>query len=88
MIRVLIAQEDLDAAQGLLDQAPAGGGFDPILAELRGDIHTARGETAQAEAAYREALAGLVPDSPGRKLLQLKYDDSRTLTAAAEGAAP
>ncbi|MGD2136852.1 MAG: tetratricopeptide repeat protein [Gammaproteobacteria bacterium] len=88
MVRVLIAQGELDAAQKLLDQVPEDSGFEVIFRELQGDIHLARGETAQAEEAYRQALAGMESDSPGRKLLQLKYGRTRTQTAAGGETAP
>jgi predicted negative regulator of RcsB-dependent stress response len=88
LVRVLIAKGDLDAARGVLEQERAGSGFEAIFAELRGDIHAADGEAAQAEAAYRQALAGMEPDSPGHRLLQLKYDSTRMITAATEGSSP
>lgn len=89
MVRVLIAKGDLDDARRVLEQEQeqSGSGFESIFAELRGDILVAEGKTEQAEEAYGKALAGMNPDSPGHRLLQLKYDSTRTMTASTQGAA-
>jgi predicted negative regulator of RcsB-dependent stress response len=71
LVRVLIDDGDLDAAQRLLDAAPRDA-FAPELAELRGDLARARGDLAAARAAYEEALAG---KSDSGVLLRMKLDD-------------
>jgi predicted negative regulator of RcsB-dependent stress response len=71
LLRVLIDDGDLDAAQRLLDAAPRDA-FAPELAELRGDLARARGDLAAARAAYEEALAG---KSDSGVLLRMKLDD-------------
>jgi predicted negative regulator of RcsB-dependent stress response len=58
-----------------------GEGFRPQVAELKGDIHLARGERALAHEAYSAALADLTEGSQGA-LLELKVAD----TADAVGA--
>jgi predicted negative regulator of RcsB-dependent stress response len=80
MARVLVAMGSLDAATSLLDQATTGTPFDPLYTEVRGDIDVARGDRAAANKAYQAALDATASDSPGRHLLQLKYDS--TLVAA------
>lgn len=71
LVRVLIDDGDLDAAQRLLDAAPRDA-FAPELAELRGDLARARGDLAAARAAYEEALAR---KSDSGVLLRMKLDD-------------
>ena len=58
-----------------------GEGFRPQVAELKGDIHLARGERALAHEAYSAALADLT-ESSQEALLELKVAD----TADAVGA--
>ena len=58
-----------------------GEGFRPQVAELKGDIHLARGERALAHEAYSAALADM-PEGSQRALLEFKVAD----TADAVGA--
>lgn len=81
LARVLADLQDYDAATALLDQVTAEGGQDGLLEEIRGDIHSLRGETQQAAAAYRDALALMTEDYPGRHLVQLKHDHAVTVAA-------
>ncbi|MGB5179580.1 MAG: tetratricopeptide repeat protein [Gammaproteobacteria bacterium] len=76
MAHVMMAMDDLDGALALLEQAAPGTPFDPLYAEVRGDIAFARGDQAEANRAYQEALAATASDAPGRHLLQLKYDST------------
>ena len=87
LARVLLAANDLDGAEALLAQAGSGTAFDALFEEVRGDIHAARGDREQAGMAYQQALAGLADDSPGRQLLQLKYDSNAVDQATAPGEA-
>ncbi len=84
LARVMMAEGNLDAAEALTAHVAGDeGGFASMYAELRGDIHLARGDAASARAQYEHALAALTTESPGRQLLQLKYDS--TVPAAGTG---
>jgi len=83
LARVLIALENLDGAETLLNQAVQGSAFDPLYAEVRGDVYVARGNATAANAAYQEALAAIAAGSPGRYLLELKYQSTRLVSADA-----
>jgi predicted negative regulator of RcsB-dependent stress response len=87
MARVLVAMGNLDAATSLLDQATTGTPFDPLYTEVRGDIDVARGDRVAANKAYQAALDATASDSPGRHLLQLKYDSTLVAATAAAGVA-
>ena len=72
--RVLWAQgKDGDALKLLEARDP--GSFEPLYAELRGDIHLAAGERSKAYEAYRQAMAALDAGAANRALLQRKLDD-------------
>jgi predicted negative regulator of RcsB-dependent stress response len=71
LVRILIDDGELDAAQRILDAAPRDA-FAPEFAELRGDVARARGDVNAARAAYEEALAGK-PASGA--LLRMKLED-------------
>jgi predicted negative regulator of RcsB-dependent stress response len=86
MARVLLAMENPDAAQAMLAQAAPQPAFEPLYSEVRGDIALSRGDAAAANAAYQAALAATDNGSPGRHLLQLKYD-STLADAGGAGAA-
>lgn len=83
LARVMMAEDDLAAAETLVGQAGDEGGFASLYAEIRGDIHLARGDMANARTQYEHALAAMTEESPGRRVLQLKYDS--TQPAAAPG---
>jgi predicted negative regulator of RcsB-dependent stress response len=85
MARVMVAMGNLDAALALLDQVTAGTPFDPLYTEVRGDIDVARGDRAAARKAYQAALDATASDSPGRHLLQLKYDSTLVAATAPAG---
>lgn len=71
LARVYIAQERLDEARQLLAvQDP--GGYAPLYAELRGDIHALRGEEGAAREAWQEALQGYGDEE---SLLSTKMED-------------
>jgi predicted negative regulator of RcsB-dependent stress response len=72
----MIAEENSDGAEVLLNQAVKGTPFDPLSIELRGDIAVARGELVAANKAYQEALALTDASSAGYHLLQLKFDNT------------
>jgi predicted negative regulator of RcsB-dependent stress response len=83
LARVMMAEDDLDGAEALADHAGDEGGFASLYAEIRGDIQLARGDAASARVQYEHALAMVTAESPGRQLLQLKYDS--TAPAAGPG---
>lgn len=86
LARVLVAMEDLDAAEALMQQPASGTAFDPLYTEVRGDVQIARGNMGAAHEIYQQALAATAAGSPGRNLLELKYQS--TLGAAVAPGAP
>jgi predicted negative regulator of RcsB-dependent stress response len=76
LARVMVAENDLDGAAALISQDRPESAFSPLYGELRGDIQLARGDMGNARAEYERALAGMSGESPGRQLLQLKYDNA------------
>ena len=81
LARVLLGLQDYDGAMAQLDQAEAGTGRNGVLAEVRGDIYSVRGDTERAVNAYQSALALMGPVYPGRHLVQLKYNHALTRAA-------
>ncbi|MCQ8878762.1 tetratricopeptide repeat protein [Pseudoalteromonas shioyasakiensis] len=80
LARVQIAQEQYDQALSTLN-APLEETFKATVAELKGDIHTAQGNTEQARTAYQAAAdAGGLENNP---LLQIKLDDLAVTSPAA-----
>ena len=75
LARVMVAENDLDGAATLISQGRSESAFAPLYNELRGDIQLARGDMRSARTEYERALAGMSGGSPGRQLLQLKYDN-------------
>jgi len=69
--RLMLELKDYDAALKLLiiDEVP---GFESEYHELRGDIYTAKGMTAQAREAYQLALQKLLPGSGIKNILEMK----------------
>ncbi|MGD2112222.1 MAG: tetratricopeptide repeat protein [Gammaproteobacteria bacterium] len=82
LARVLLARQDLDGAEAVLNAAGPAAEAGVMFAELQGDLHSARDELEQAAAAYRQALAIMPPDYPGSHLLQLKFDNASALAGA------
>ena len=73
LAQVLYEEKNFDEALRTLD-----GGhdatFDPLYADLRGDVLLASGKHAEAKAAYAAALAKLEARSTLRGLIQVKHD--------------
>jgi len=63
LVRVLIAEGDLEGAAGLAAQYENGGGFGGAFAALRGEIAEAQGHMAAARTAYEQALAAGAPNT-------------------------
>ncbi|WMC09629.1 tetratricopeptide repeat protein [Oceanimonas pelagia] len=83
LARVLIAGNELDAAQGRLDEV-TGDAFAAQKHEIQGDLFLARQQPAEARAAYEAARsAGGVGENPA---LTLKLD--HLAAAAAQGEQP
>ena len=82
LARVLIAMEDLDAAEALLQEPVSGNAFDPLYTEVKGDVNIARGDIPAAHLAYQEALAATAADFPGRYILELKYQGTQQASTA------
>jgi len=83
LARVLIALENLDGADTLLNQVVQGNAFEPLYTEVRGDVLVARGNMTDANQAYKEALAATTAGSPGQHLLELKYQSTQVVSADA-----
>lgn len=72
LVRVLIAEGDLEPAAELAAQHDDGGAFASVFAALRGDIAAARGRTGDARAAYEQALAA---GAANPNQVRMKLDD-------------
>lgn len=73
LARLLLAEEQYDAARAQLDQI-LGSEFAAEQEELRGDIHAAQGRLEQARTAYQGALAARGTGGEGASLLRWKLD--------------
>ena len=81
LARLHLSQGDADTALEVLNGAPSETGFEAQFAEIRGDIHLAKGVTEQAIESYRNALELLEEGVGNRELLKIKLE---SLGAAAE----
>ena len=73
LARVLEAQGDITGAMRLLD-GTVPSGFEGAWAELRGDLHLARGERELAAAAFQQALEYQSGQGVSEFMLQMKLD--------------
>lgn len=73
LANILVEEKDYEGALKLLD-AKHDAGFDGLFADLKGDIMTAQGKTAEAKAAYAAALSKLDAEGKYRTLTQQKLD--------------
>jgi len=78
LARVRLSQGDADAAEKILDATGSEEGFEAQFAELRGDIHLARGETDQAIQSYQESLDLLEEGVGNRVYLTIKLEALRS----------
>ena len=83
LARLHLSQGDADAALEVLNGAPSETGFEAQFAEIRGDIHLAKGNTDQAIESYRSSLELLEEGVGNRELLRIKLE---SLVADAEQA--
>ena len=74
LARLRLSQGDTAAASELLDGAASETGFESQFAEIRGDIHLAKGETELAIQSYKSALEALEEGVGNRELLKIKLE--------------
>ena len=74
LARVKLSQGDADGAWKLLDETPSEVGFEAQFADIRGDIHLAKGETELAIASYQASLDALEEGVGGREYLVIKLE--------------
>lgn len=72
LARVLIAEGDLEGAAGLVARHDDSGGFGGAFAALRGEIAETQGHSADARAAYEQALAA---GAPNADQIRMKLDN-------------
>jgi predicted negative regulator of RcsB-dependent stress response len=88
LARVLAYREQYAEALALLE-VPEPGQFAGRIAEIRGDIHAARGESEAARTAYLEAMVATGAELLDRSFLQMKLADlPDAAPAPGDGAAP
>jgi predicted negative regulator of RcsB-dependent stress response len=73
LAELMLNDKQYDEALKMLDAKHAAP-FAGLYADLRGDAHAAAGRTAEARAAYTEALAKFDAKSPYRNYVQVKLD--------------
>lgn len=73
-LRLAALQWDTQSADEALKTLQAGFStpMEPLAADLRGDLLLAKGQNAEAVAAYQQALKGLPADSDYRRVVQAK----------------
>jgi len=86
LARVKLSQGDPDAALKLLDGTPSSVGFEAQFAEIRGDIHLAKGETELAIGSYQAALDALEEGVGNREFLNVKLQELKATVADAANA--
>lgn len=70
---VLLDEKKYDEALKLLDAAHPDA-FAGLFADLKGDIYVAQAKTAEAKAAYKQALGQLPAENTYRSIVQVKLD--------------
>lgn len=70
---IRLENKDLDGALELLQQ-PHDEAYAGLYANLKGDVLVEQGKTAQARAAYQEALSKLSDESALKPLVEIKLD--------------
>ena len=83
---VLLDEKSFDEALKVLgtEFAPQ---FAGSVADRKGDVLVAQNKLADARAAYTAALAAMDPKSPGRKLVEIKFESIGGTVAAPKAAA-
>ena len=84
LARIKISQGDYDGAISLVSTAP-GAAYKSLYAEVRADALASKGQLAEANTAYQEALEGLQPQQYTRRnILQMKLNGSKVITEAVQ----
>ena len=81
LARVLVAQQQLDEAEALLQPPRSTTAFDGLYAEISGDIYITRGDAAGASEAYQRALTATPANNPGYHMLQLKFENAMAINS-------
>ncbi len=76
LARVRLDQGDFEAALTLVNGADSELGFEAQFAEIRGDIHRAKGELSAAARFYNQALNTLESGTGNREFLEIKLEAS------------
>jgi predicted negative regulator of RcsB-dependent stress response len=84
LARVLLADGKAQDALAALGKVPSGD-YAAMAAELRGDAQLKLGKADAARADYKDALAKLDKDAPGRSAVQVKLDNLSQPKAASTG---
>ncbi len=84
LARLLLNKGDIDAAEEVLNAYSDNQIFAARIAEVRGDILTAKGDVAGARAAYQEALDAMAAGTGDRRILELKRDNPVVITSTEE----
>lgn len=74
LARLKLDQGSTDEALALLDSVSSASGFDPVFAEIRGDIYRAKGDRETAADFYRQALEALEAGTGNRAFLEIKLE--------------
>ena len=74
LARVQLDQGNTAEALALINGASSEAGFEAQFAEIRGDVHRARGEFAEAARYYNEALDALEEGTGNRNFLEIKLE--------------
>ncbi len=73
LANILIEEKDYDGALKLLN-SPHDAGFAGLFADLKGDVFSAQGKSAEAKAAYEDALKKLDAQGKYRTITQRKLE--------------
>jgi len=74
LAQVLMSNDKYDQSLALIAESESVA-FSSLLAELRGDILVAQGNSADARAAYQTAMIDLIEGEPRKGIIQFKLDD-------------
>jgi predicted negative regulator of RcsB-dependent stress response len=84
--RLHLANGDYNAALALAQQVPAG--FEADYLELKGDALTGLKRNEEARSAYTDAVKQAAPNTPARRLLEMKLEDAGGPTSPIGDGAP
>lgn len=81
LARIKLDQGKPDEALALLDAVSSASGFEPVFAEIRGDIYRAKGDNEKAAGYYQQALDGLEAGTGNRAFLEIKLQTVSSVSA-------